>query len=220
MRLVLLGPPGSGKGTHAALLSERVGVSVFSCGDLLRDATQRGDPQGKEADGFMKRGVLVPDRLVTELILKRLEALGAEETFLLDGFPRTQVQAEALDDCLKRLKQAAIDLAVDFEMSEAKVISRLAGRRVCSQCRTIFHMETLLPRQAGVCDRCGGKLQSREDDDPETIRKRLAVYHKESQPLLDFYQVQGKLRNLSGELAVEEQYQALFGLLKQERLAE
>lgn len=220
MRLVFLGPPGSGKGTQAALLSQRRQVEPLSSGDLLREAADRGDPLGRQVKGFMEAGGLVPDRVVEALVLTRLERFGKRQSFVLDGFPRTESQARSLDRSLARWGQMPIDLAVHFEISEERVIARLAGRRVCAGCRTNYHLQTLPPREPGRCDHCGGAIIPRPDDAPETIRKRWVVYQQESRPLVAFYEGQGKLRRISGDACVEEQYQALLQLLRGERLAD
>ncbi|MBI3322980.1 MAG: nucleoside monophosphate kinase [Candidatus Omnitrophica bacterium] len=218
MRAVLLGPPGAGKGTQGELLSRRLGIRCLASGNILREAVRNGDPIGKEAAGHMERGSLVPDRLVTELILQRLEPLGSGDSFVLDGFPRTEAQARALDERLAQRGQPPVDLAVDFEMPAEKIIRRLAGRRICGGCGANYHVENLPPRKPGLCDRCGVRLQAREDDQPETIRKRLVVYHQETELLLSFYRAQGKLRAVRGDLEIEEQYRAVVDLLKKEAL--
>ena len=164
----------------------------------------------------MRAGGLVPDGLVNRLIFDHLERLG-RGSFILDGFPRTVEQAQGLDEVLKSLK-IAIDLAVDFEVSTETIVARLSGRRVCQRCGTNYHVDRLPPQRSGVCDQCGGTLMRRSDDESETILKRLKVYEQQTQPLLNFYRAQGKLRTLSGEPQVEAQYQALIELLQRERL--
>ena len=201
------------------LVAERLKAARLSSGDLLREAARRGDPIGRELAQVMQTGALVPDELVTRLILVHLELLEEGRSFVLDGFPRTVDQARSLDETLTAQGRRPMDLAVDFEMSAEKVIERLAGRRVCGSCGANYHLVTLPPRQPGRCDRCGAQIRMREDDEPETIRKRLGVYHRQTEPLLAFYRRQGKLRSLSGELGIEEQYRALLALLKAEGLA-
>ncbi len=218
MRAVFLGPPGAGKGTQGELLSKRLGIRCLASGNILREAIRNGDPVGKKAVGLMEQGALVPDQLVTDLILKRLEPLGSGDSFVLDGFPRTEAQALALDARLAQRGQPAIDVAVDFEIPADKIIRRLAGRRICRGCGANYHLENLPPKRPGVCDRCGEGLESRQDDQPETIRKRLVVYHDETEPLLSFYRAQGKLRAVRGDLEIEEQYKAVVDLLKKEDL--
>lgn len=213
-----MGPPGAGKGTQGELLLERMGVHCLASGNILREAIRNGDPVGKEAVRLMEQGSLVPDKLVTDLILRRLDPLGAKASFVLDGFPRTEVQARALDVRLAAKGQPPIDVAVNFEMPAEKIVRRLAGRRICKGCGANYHLQKLPPKRPGVCDRCGGELQSRADDEPETIRKRLVVYHEETEPLLNFYRAQGKLRTVRGDLEIEEQYLAVTDLLKKEGL--
>lgn len=218
MRLVFLGAPGAGKGTVAELLHERLKVVHLSSGDLLREAVRRRSLIGQQAARCMQEGALVPDALVTDLMLQHLNDLGEEQSFTLDGFPRTGEQAQALDQALAQRCQAPIDLAVDFEVSSETVVSRLAGRRVCGSCGANYHLVTLPPRVAGRCDRCGSELQTRADDRPETILKRLQVYQEQTAPLLAFYRAQGKLRTTTGETGIEQQYQVLLELLRRERL--
>lgn len=191
-------------------------ISALSSGDLLREAVRRGDPLGKEAAGYMRRGALVPDRLVLDLILERLEGIGPESSFALDGFPRTREQAKALDEALAAGGQAPVDLAVDFMISAEKIIRRLAGRRICGGCGANHHLETAAPERPGTCDRCGGILQARPDDAPDTIRRRLEVYRQQIRPLAAHYRAQGKLRQVPGDLSIEGQYEALAGMLKRE----
>lgn len=218
MRAVFLGPPGAGKGTQGELLSERLGIRCLASGDILREAIRNGDPVGKRAARYMEEGALVPDEVVTELILGRLEPLGGGDSFVLDGFPRTEAQARALDARLAQQGQSPVDVAVDFEMPAEKIIRRLAGRRICRGCGANYHLQNQPSKRPGLCDRCGEPLQSRQDDQPETIRKRLVVYHQETEPLLSFYRAQGKLRVVRGDLEMEEQYRAVVDLLKKERL--
>lgn len=216
MRLIFLGPPGAGKGTQAQLLAQRQGVEHLSSGDLLRGAAQRSDPIGQQLERIIRQGGLVPDSLVTGLVLSRIEQVGEGRSFVLDGFPRTVEQAVALDQHLKRKGHLPMDLALNFEMEDEAVVVRLAGRRMCAKCGANYHVQRLQPQRQGICDRCGGELIRRADDQPETIRKRLSLYHEETMPLLDFYRRQGKLRAVPGDLQVEEQYGALWALLKSE----
>lgn len=219
MRLVFLGPPGAGKGTQAELLSERRKVKALASGNILREAIRNGDPIGREAARCMANGVLVPNGLVTDLILGRLRPVGPVDSFVLDGFPRTVSQAQALDAWLQERNQPGIDLAVDFEIGADAILRRLAGRRICKKCGANYHLQNLPPNREEICDRCGGELGTRSDDDPGTIPKRLVVYHEETEPLLSFYRAQGKLRTVPGDLAIEAQYGAVTELLRGERLA-
>lgn len=202
----------------ALVLMERRGVVQLSSGNLLRDAIRRGDSIGREVQRNMQSGALVPDDLVTDLVLRRIRELEGEESFVLDGFPRTVDQAKALDEELAQRGDSPIDLTVGFEVSPGTMVKRLAGRRVCEGCAANYHLERLPPRRAGICDRCGGPLSARADDQPETIAHRLEVYRTQTAPLLGFYRTQGKLRVLSGELGIKEQYESLLGLLRKEHL--
>lgn len=218
MRLVFLGPPGAGKGTQASLLLQRYGTVSLASGDILREAIRRGDGVGQQVVKCMERGELVPDDLITELILQRLTTLGKEQSFVLDGFPRTESQAKALDEWLEKSGHQPLDRVVDFDIAEDKIIRRLAGRRICGGCGSSYHVEKLPPRKEGICNRCGGALRMREDDRPETIKTRLGVYHQQTEPLLNFYRNQSKLRVVPGDLEIEAQYEALRDLLKTEQL--
>ncbi len=196
----------------AAAFEKRFGVRHLSSGDLLREALRRGDSLGKEAARWMKSGALVPDQLVTDLIGDHLDHLGPTADFVLDGFPRTAEQARALDRRLSSGGHVPIDRAIRFEVSMETIVNRLAGRRVCRQCGANYHVVTLPPRRSGVCDSCGGILEIRGDDQPETVRRRVEVYQDQIQPLEAYYEAQGKLRELSGESSVEKQVNGLVAL--------
>ncbi len=218
MRLIFLGPPGAGKGTLALLLVERLNVAHLSSGNLLREAVRQGDSVGKEAARLMQSGSLVPDSFVTSLVLLRLVKFGRDGSFVLDGFPRTVEQARELDEALANRGLSPIDLTIGFEVSEETMVVRLSGRRVCDECGANYHLERLPPKQPDRCDRCGGALKARPDDNPETIRNRLKVYEIQTAPLMEFYRVQGRLRAMSGEGGIEDQYRTLLGLLRTEHL--
>lgn len=208
MIVVLLGPPGSGKGTQAKRLWQQRRLPQLSTGDMLRSAIQSGSPLGIEAKSFMDRGLLVSDAIVVGLIEERSKDDKCKEGFILDGFPRTLVQAETLDKMLVN-QNRKVDRAVLFEVSDEELICRLSGRRTCSQCNTMFHMDHAPPRVSGVCDHCGGKLLQRNDDQPEVIQKRLAVYHRETEPLVEFYANQGKLKNINASQQADVVNEAL-----------
>lgn len=196
-RIVLLGPPGAGKGTQAKLMQQQTGMSHISTGDLLREAIAIGSPIGAQAHAFMERGELVPDGLVIGMIEDRLGHAGADPTFILDGFPRTVAQADALEQLLTA-KHIPLDHVMNIEVPREDVVRRLSGRRTCARCGTMFHVDFDPPRQAGACDRCGGELYQREDDREETIRARLEVYDKATKPLTAFYRSRGLLRDIDG----------------------
>ena len=187
-RIVFLGPPGAGKGTQAAGLARSLGIPHLSTGDLLRSAVATGTPLGREAEGFMKAGRLVPDDLVLRVLRERLERPDASGGFLLDGFPRTVAQAEALD------RIAPIDRVVSFEIAPAVLVRRLSERRVCPQCQSVYNLASQPPKAPGRCDREGAELVQRPDDRPEAIQVRLDVYAKQTAPLIEFYGARGALR--------------------------
>jgi adenylate kinase len=195
-RFVLLGAPGIGKGTQADFLSQKLGPCQLSTGDLFRAtktvAENERSPAIREALEFMKAGKLVPDETVVALVRERVRCLHCESGFLLDGFPRTVAQAEALTKLLAEEK-LTLDAVLSYELPVEQVLERLSGRRTCEQCKAVFHMKDLPPKQAGVCDHCGGKLYQREDDRPEAIRVRLQTYDKSTAPLIDYYRKQGLL---------------------------
>jgi adenylate kinase len=197
MHVILLGPPGAGKGTQAKMLTEKYGVPQISTGDILRAAVAAGTPLGKEAKSYMDRGALVPDAVVIGIVRDRLAEPDCQGGYLLDGFPRTVAQAEALTGMLRELG-GPLPTVVSLEVDEEEVVRRLAGRRTCQACSEPFHVEFHLPRVAGMCDKCGGKLIQREDDKEETIRRRLQVYREQTEPLISYYQKQGLLKTVHG----------------------
>lgn len=201
-RIVILGPPGSGKGTQASRLGELWGVPHISSGDLLRAHVREGTELGQRARPYMERGELVPDELILDMMQERLSAPDAERGYLLDGFPRTLAQAEALEGRLEALGQR-LEAAIYLRVPEAELLRRLSGRRTCPRCDAIYHVDTMPPKREGICDRCGAELIQREDERPEVVRKRLAVYAKQTRPLLDHYRERGLLHEVDGTLGVE-----------------
>jgi adenylate kinase len=183
---VFLGPPGSGKGTQAKRVSAEKGIPQLSTGDMLRAAIAAGSALGRSAQDFMSRGALVPDEVVIGLIRERTELGDCAGGFILDGFPRTIPQAVALDALLAE-RARKIDSAILFQIDDSVLVARLTGRRTCVKCGTMYHVESLPPREAGICDQCGSKLIQREDDREDVIRKRLSVYHHQTSPLVDYY---------------------------------
>jgi adenylate kinase len=202
VRLIFLGPPGAGKGTQARALAQEWGVPQIATGEMLREAVAAGTPLGREARRIMDTGALVPDDVIVGLIAERLRQPDAARGFILDGFPRTIGQAEALDRLLKDLGQA-LDAVVYFEVAEPELLRRLTGRRLCRQCQTAFHLVSAPPNRDGVCDRCGGELYQREDDSEATVRKRLDVYGRQTSLLLDYYRTRGLLTPVNGEGAID-----------------
>ena len=197
MRLILLGPPGSGKGTQANLIQEKFSIPKISTGDILRASVEDDTELGRQAKKFMDKGELVPDEVVISLIKERIVGPDCEAGYILDGFPRTIVQAEKLEETLAAMGQG-IDSVVDLEVDREELLVRLTGRRTCKNCGTMFHQTSHLPKVEGICDECGGELYQRPDDNEETIVKRLEVYSKETAPLKEFYRKQGKLKTIQG----------------------
>lgn len=193
MKIVLLGPPGVGKGTQAHRLSEVLGVPRIVTGDMLRKHVASNTPLGREARGYMERGELVPDDLIIAMIQERLKEEDTREGFILDGFPRTVAQAEALEAL------STPDVVIALEASEDQLIDRLSGRRVCRRCQTIYHIVHDPPKREGICDRCGGELVHREDDTEEVIRERLRAYREETEPLVERYEGQQRLERVRSE---------------------
>jgi adenylate kinase len=196
VNLVFLGPPGAGKGTQARLLAEREGIPHISTGDILRAAIAGGSPQGLEAAGYMHAGELVPDAVMIGIIADRLQQADARRGFILDGFPRTTAQAEGLEALLARLGRR-LDWVVYFELGEDVLIRRLGGRRVCRAAGHIYHITAHPPKVPGLCDIDGSPLYMRDDDQPDTVRRRLQVYHEQTAPLLEFYKARGLFVSLA-----------------------
>jgi adenylate kinase len=202
-RVIFLGAPGAGKGTQARRLASESGVPQVATGDMLREAVAGGTPLGREAKRFMDSGALVPDEVVIGLVDERLARPDAAGGYVLDGFPRTVAQAEALDGLLRRRGQD-LDRVVFFDVARDELIRRLTGRRVCRQCGAAFHLVSAPPRAADRCDQCGGALYQREDDAEATVARRLDVYQTQTAPLLDYYRRRGLLVQVAGEGPVEE----------------
>ena len=201
-RMVLLGPPGAGKGTHAKILSERYRIPHISTGDLLRDEIERATPLGKRAQSFIDSGKLVPDDVVIDMMGERLQHSDARNGFILDGFPRTVEQAKALDLMLRE-RRTPLNLVLQFNTSEKVIVDRLSGRRVCTNCGANYHVRNIPPKREGICDVCAKPLVQRKDDDPNTIRKRLKVYEEQTAPLVEFYKQLKVLQVVNGDLEIE-----------------
>jgi len=217
VRLVLLGPPGAGKGTQGAVLSREYRIPHISTGDILRAAVKAGTGLGLAAKSYMDKGGLVPDEVVTGIVIERLKEPDARKGFLLDGFPRTVRQAESLDKAMKDAA-ARIDMVLYFETSAKVAIERLSGRRVCRKCGFNYHVKNIPPKKEDVCDKCGGELFQRPDDREETVLKRLEVYEKETSPLVEYYRKKGLLKEVSGDLGVDELFKVLSKLFADSRL--
>ena len=199
MRLILLGAPGAGKGTQAEVICNTLNIPAISTGNILREAKAKGTPLGLEAATYMDSGKLVPDELVINILKERLKEDDCQNGFILDGFPRTVPQAEALDQM-----GVVIDRVVDLEVPDDKIMARLSGRRVCEKCGSSYHVLYKPTKVEGVCDRCGGKTVQRKDDAPETIKERLEVYHAQTEPLKDYYKKTGKLVIVEGQEEVAD----------------
>ncbi len=198
MRIVLLGPPGAGKGTQAKKLAEMLKVPHISTGDLLRENVKNATPLGKEAKDYMERGLLVPDELVAKMLIQRFTHSDVKEGCILDGYPRTEIQAKTLEKLLKENKMR-IDMVVYLDTSEGIILQRLTGRLVCRACGANFHRQNMPPRAPGICDLCGDELYQRTDDKEETVRKRLEVYRNEVASLIKYYEGSAKLYRLSAD---------------------
>lgn len=213
MNLILLGAPGSGKGTQASLLSEKFKIPHISTGDILRAAIAANTDLGKRARGYMNKGELVPDKVVIGIIKDRLRQPDAAKGFLLDGFPRTVVQAEALDKELEELSKK-IDAVIDIEVSEDEIIRRLTGRRVCADCQEVYHLFFEPPENEDYCDVCGGRLVQRPDDRLETVKRRLKVYKEQTAPLIEYYGRKKLLRSVNGQQEVEDVFADIARVIK------
>lgn len=197
MRIVLVGPPGAGKGTQAAYLAKNLAIPHISTGDLFRANISQGTELGLQAKSYMDAGQLVPDEVTIGMARDRMNQPDAENGFLLDGFPRNVAQAEALDEALKA-DGVQLDAVLDLEVPEDEVVKRIAGRRICrNDSSHVFHVSYSRPKQDGVCDVCGGELYQRDDDSEETVRKRLEVYHTQTEPIIDYYKTQGLVVTIS-----------------------
>lgn len=208
MNLVFLGPPGAGKGTVAVEVSKELGIPHISTGDLFRKAIKEQTELGKQVKEILDKGELVPDDLTVALVKERLSQGDAGKGFILDGFPRTIPQAEALDSITE------IQKAVNFVISDEEVVKRLSGRRVCADCGATSHVLFSPPKKEGICDKCGGSLYVRKDDEPDAIQNRLKVYYKQTQPLIDYYQGQGKLQDIDAAAKPAEVLQETLTLLR------
>jgi len=208
MRVLFLGPPGAGKGTQARELAREWGVPQVATGDMLREQMAAGTALGREAKQFYDRGELVPDDVILRMVDDRFRQPDAANGFLLDGFPRTIAQADGLAAMLQRSGQK-LDMVVYFDVSEPELVRRLTGRRLCRKCQTPYHLVSAPPKRDGVCDKCGGELYQRDDDAEATVRNRLAVYERQTSPLLDYYRQRGLLRSVSGEGPVDNVRQSL-----------
>ena len=209
MNLILLGAPGAGKGTQAEILCQRLNIPTISTGNMIREALKSGTEMGLKAKAYIEAGQLVPDEVVIGIVHDRLQEEDCKNGFILDGFPRTIPQAEALDRM-----GVTIDRVVDIQVPDEVITRRVSGRRVCPGCGNSYHVETKKPQQDGKCDRCGTTLVQRTDDKPETVQERLRVYHEQTEPLRDYYAAAGKLLVVDGQQAIQDVAEQTLALLK------
>ena len=212
MRIIMLGAPGAGKGTQAKKIAEKYNVPHISTGDIFRANIKNGTDLGVKAKSYMDQGLLVPDELVVDLVADRIQQDDAKAGYVLDGFPRTIPQAESLDAALAKMGQK-IDYAIDVEVPDENIINRMSGRRACVKCGATYHLQYAKPKAEGVCDVCGEQLILRDDDKPETVQKRLGVYHQQTQPLIDYYENQNALKEVDGTKDMEDVFADIVAIL-------
>lgn len=213
MKIIMLGAPGAGKGTQAKKLAAKYDIPHISTGDIFRANIKNGTELGKKAKVYMDQGLLVPDELVVDLVVDRFKEADCVKGYVLDGFPRTIPQAKALDEALAKNKDA-VEYAIDVDVPDENIITRMAGRRACVNCGGTYHLVTIPPKKEGVCDTCGADLILREDDKPETVQKRLSVYHEQTQPLIDYYQGKGILKSVDGTKDLEEVFKEIVAIVE------
>ena len=213
MKLVMLGAPGAGKGTQAKMLAERYGIPHISTGDIFRSNIKEGTELGKKVKGFLDSGALVPDELTVDLVMDRIGQEDCRNGYILDGFPRTIHQAEKLTEALTG-KGGEIDYAVNVDVPDEAIVERMSGRRMCPACGASYHVVNIPPKKEGICDQCGAELMIRPDDQADTVRKRLEVYHQETEPLKDYYQAKGILVPVDNQDTIEGTTQVIMEALK------
>ena len=213
MKIVMLGAPGAGTGTQAKMIAAKYGIPHISTGDIFRANIKNGTELGEKAKQYMDQGLLVPDELTLALIMDRFAQADCENGYVLDGFPRTIAQAEALTASLKA-QNDALDFAIDVDVPDENIIERMGGRRACINCGGTYHILFNPPQKSGVCDLCGGELSIRKDDLPETVKKRLTVYHEQTQPLIDYYKGEGILRTVDGTQDVNDVFASITALFE------
>lgn len=212
MKIIMLGAPGAGKGTQAKMIADKYSVPHVSTGDILRANIKNGTELGKEAKKFMDQGLLVPDELTVKILLDRVAQEDCKNGYVLDGFPRTIPQAEVLEKALNELGDQ-IDYAIDVDVPDENIIRRMSGRRACLSCGATYHIEHVPPKTEGICDRCGKELVLRDDDKAETVKNRLDVYHKQTQPLIDFYSERNILKTVDGTQDMNDVFAAIVKIL-------
>ena len=212
MKIIMLGAPGAGKGTQAKKIASKYSIPHISTGDIFRANIKNGTELGKKAKTYMDQGLLVPDELVVDLVVDRVAADDCANGYVLDGFPRTIPQAEALDAALAKLGES-MDYAINVEVPDENIVKRMSGRRACVACGATYHIEHIPPKTEGICDTCGKELILRDDDKPETVLKRLNVYHEQTQPLIDYYTGKGILKEVDGTKDMSEVFDEIVAIL-------
>ena len=212
MKIIMLGAPGAGKGTQAKQIADKYSIPHISTGDIFRANIKNGTELGKKAKQYMDQGALVPDELTCDLVMDRIQQDDCKNGFVLDGFPRTIPQAEALDAALEKINEK-MDYAIDVDVPDENIVNRMSGRRACLDCGATYHLISIPPKVEGICDRCGSEIVLREDDKPETVQKRLKVYHEQTQPLIDYYKNQGILKSVDGTQPMDEVFKAIVTIL-------
>ncbi len=213
MKIIMLGAPGAGKGTQAKMIADKYNIPHISTGDIFRSNIKEGTPLGMEAKEYMDKGQLVPDDLTVRILLDRVSKDDCRNGYVLDGFPRTIPQAEVLDNEVAKLGQK-IDYAIDVNVPDEAIVRRMGGRRCCPKCGATYHIEYIRPQKEGICDECGSDLILRDDDKPETVLKRLEVYHQQTQPLIDHYSKLNILRTVDGTKDMQEVFEAITEYLE------
>lgn len=212
MKIIMLGAPGAGKGTQAKKIAAKYNIPHISTGDIFRANIKNGTELGKKAKTYMDQGLLVPDDLVVDLVVDRVGQDDCERGYVLDGFPRTIPQAEALTKALADMGQK-VDYAIDVDVPDENIVRRMSGRRACVGCGATYHVVYAPTKKEGICDTCGGELILRDDDKPETVQKRLNVYHKQTQPLIDYYTEAGILKTVDGTVDIDDVFQSIVDIL-------
>ena len=212
MKIIMLGAPGAGKGTQAKQIAEKYTIPHISTGDIFRANNKNGTELGKKAKTYMDQGLLVPDELTCDLVVDRIKQDDCKNGFILDGFPRTIPQAEALDAALSKMGEK-MDYAIDVDVPDENIVRRMGGRRVCLNCGATYHIVSIPTKVEGICDKCGSEVVLRDDDKPETVQKRLSVYHEQTQPLIDYYNRQGILKTVNGTRPLEEVFADIVTIL-------
>ena len=212
MKVIMLGAPGAGKGTQAKMIAEKYSIPHISTGDIFRANIKNGTDLGKEAKTYIDAGKLVPDELTVKILLDRVKEDDCKDGYVLDGFPRTIPQAEVLENALKELNDS-VDFAINVDVPDENIVRRMGGRRACLSCGATYHIEHIPPKKEGICDKCGAELVLRDDDKPETVLNRLKVYHEQTQPLIDFYEKKGILKNVDGTVDMKDGFKAITDIL-------